>query len=254
MAGHRRRPLGSARRHSARPCRSKVRHVAMVRRFARPHLGPLRTTRWSQLPILQAVDRALVVHRLMTWVRAITDKPRRELSVLLDPALDYELARLPWPKFGSQSFFYDDARLVVHNTDVRMRSEQVEPLRQGAERDHAAVGSACSTSNYDLAKARWPSRTRSGGMRTFTGPSSSTFLAPSRQVQPLKMALHNLLWSAASPDLPQEQGPRIAHAAHGMQSCSSRSSSTRPPRPPPRGKKKKEEVGSGAGNAETRVR
>ena len=88
------------------------------------------------------------------------------------------------------------------------RSEQFERLRGRAERDHAAVGAAGSTSNYDSAK---PWRTRSGGMRTCTGPPSSTLLAPSRRLQLLKMVLHNLLWR---PELPRGQGPGIAQAAH----------------------------------------
>ena len=38
-------------------------------------------------------------------------------------------------------------------------------------------------------------------MRTCTGPSSSTVLAPTRRPQLLMMVLHNLLWCAASPEM-----------------------------------------------------
>ena len=149
---------------------------------------------------------------------------------------------------------YDDAWFVVYNAEVWMRSEQVEWLRRRTERDHVAIRSAGSTSNYDRTKPwrtvfamavpgkvwcndnlrrpdvlhltliksaataveygtvrpsgitqtwgppaacrittppsrggqcwRWPTRTKSGGMRTCTGPSSRPSL-------PWKMALHN---------------------------------------------------------------
>ena len=62
--------------------------------------------------------------------------------------------------------------------------------------------------------SRWPSRTQSGGMRTCTSPPSSTLLASSWRPQPLKMVLHNLLWSAALPELPRGKGPGIACVAY----------------------------------------
>ena len=62
--------------------------------------------------------------------------------------------------------------------------------------------------------SRWPSRTRSGGVRNCTGPPSSALLASSRWPQLLKMVPHNLLWNAASPEMPLGKGPRIARAAH----------------------------------------
>ena len=65
--------------------------------------------------------------------------------LLLDVALpkildnDAEMVR-------SQSSLYHDVWFVAYNADVRMLSEQVE---RRAERDHAFVGSAGSTSNYN---------------------------------------------------------------------------------------------------------
>ena len=52
----------------------------------------------------------------------------------------------------SHTSLYDGAWFVVDNADVRMRSELFKRLRRRAERDHADVGSAGSTSNYDPAK------------------------------------------------------------------------------------------------------
>ena len=53
-------------------------------------------------------------------------------------------------------------------------------------------------------------------MRTFTDPPSSTLLASSRRLQLLSMALHSLLWSSTSPELPQGEGLGIAHpSTHG---------------------------------------
>ena len=51
---------------------------------------------------------------------------------------------------------------------------------------------------------RWPSR----AWRTLAGPTSSTVLAPSLPLQLLKVALHILLWSAASPELTRGKGIR----------------------------------------------
>ena len=58
------------------------------------------------------------------------------------------------------------------------------------------------------------------GMKTCTGPPSSTSLASSRLLLQWKMTLRSLLWSAAV-EPPQGQGPGKAHATHA--SCPQKS-------------------------------
>ena len=124
----------------------------------------------------------------------------------------------------SLSFLHDDAWFVVYNADVRMRSEQFERLCWRAEREHAAP-SGPRRQHVEL-RPHWAVEDtvrdgrrgqNSGGMRTCTGPPSSTSLASSRL--PWKMVPQSLLWSAAL-ELPQGKGPGIAHAAcvsiHGI--------------------------------------
>ena len=72
------------------------------------------------------------------------------------------------------------------NADVRMRSEQFERLRRRAERDHAAVGSAGSTSKYDPTKP-WA---QCGKVGTCTHRHPPLYLAPSRQLRMLKTQVH----------------------------------------------------------------
>ena len=50
------------------------------------------------------------------------------------------------------TILHNDACFVVYIADVPVRSEQFERLRERAERDHAALGAAGSTSNYDPAE------------------------------------------------------------------------------------------------------
>ena len=94
----------------------------------------------------------------------------------------------------SQSFLYDNAWFVVYNASVRMRSEQFKRLRQRAERDHAAAGPQAAR------------RITTEGDSVRDARPSCALLAPSRQRELLNATLHNLLWSAASPEPTQGKG------------------------------------------------
>ena len=91
------------------------------------------------------------------------------------------------------------------------------------ERVHAAI------KHFELRlQSSVPSRARCGAVRTFAGPASSTLFAPSLPPRLCKAALQSLLWSAASPEVPQERRPGIAHATPASTHGSPRSPRDQP--------------------------
>ena len=102
----------------------EVGHVRIVRRITRPRLG-LTAQECRQL------------HRhprgreyWLRFPRNVTAEPRLKLSVLLDPALDSELARLPQAKV--QEMFADHVRLrrADPSKDIKPTLEQVGAIHQ----------------------------------------------------------------------------------------------------------------------------
>ena len=118
----------------------------------------------------------------------------------------------------SQSFLYDDAWFVVYNADVRMRSEQPERLRWRAERVHAALRAAGSTSNYDPAQ---PWRTVLAMALADKEWRNENLHRPAiHSLTRIKLAATAVEDDTGQPALERsartapEQGPGNAHAAH----------------------------------------
>ena len=114
----------------------EVGHVGMVRRIPRPRLG---------LTVLDEVAAAAPTPRRRTrlwWSTArgreywlllplsVTAEPWLKLSVLLDPALDSELARLPQAKVREMFTDYVRLRGATPSEDIEPTLEQVSAIHQ----------------------------------------------------------------------------------------------------------------------------
>ena len=94
----------------------------------------------------------------------------------------------PWTTAERWSGALCDSWFVLYNADVQVRSVHFERLRWRAERITQPSGPQAArrlttSPNRGAQCSRRPSRTKSGGMSTCTGPPSSTSLASSGRPQ-----------------------------------------------------------------------
>ena len=116
--------------------------------------------------------------------------------------------------FRSRSFLHGNAWFVVHNAGVRMRSGRSSGCGRGPSGMTQPSGPSAARRITTPAEpwgqcSRSSSRTKSGGMRTCTGPPSSALFASILAAT----AVEDQLCSAAF-ELHRAQGLLITHAPH----------------------------------------